>query len=70
MVDSAAALTPQLEREAAIGESGPGLHSRVLASGLRKLAMAAQRAGVSVVFLNQMRSRMEPAGETSAGARR
>jgi recombination protein RecA len=67
VLDSAAALTPQLEREAAIGESGAGLHSRVLASGLRKLAMAAMRAGVSVVFLNQIRSRVEPAGETSAG---
>ena len=40
VVDSAAALTPQMEMQAAIGESGPGLHSRVLASGLRKLARA------------------------------
>jgi recombination protein RecA len=67
VVDSAAALTPQVERETAIGESGPGLHSRVLASGLRKLALAALRGGVSVVFLNQIRARLEPAGETSAG---
>jgi recombination protein RecA len=67
VVDSAAALTPQMEMRAAIGESGPGLHSRVLASGLRKLARAAARAGVSVVFLNQVRSRPESGGETSAG---
>jgi recombination protein RecA len=67
VVDSAAALSPQLEREASLGESPAGLHSRVLASGLRKLAMTAMRAGVSVLFLNQIRSRVEPAGETSAG---
>jgi recombination protein RecA len=67
VLDSAAALTPQLEREASLGESPAGLHSRVLASGLRKLAMTAMRAGVSVLFLNQIRSRVEPAGETSAG---
>lgn len=67
VVDSAAALTPQVERQTAIGESGPGLHSRVLASGLRRLALTALRTSVSVVFLNQVRARLEPPGETSAG---
>src|ERR1035437_3174028 len=37
VVDSAAALVPRLELEAGIGNDAPGLHSRVLASGLRKL---------------------------------
>ena len=37
VVDSAAALVPQLELEAGIGDDAPGLHGRVLASGLRKL---------------------------------
>ena len=37
VVDSAAALVPHLELEAGIGNDAPGLHSRVLASGLRKL---------------------------------
>ena len=36
VVDSAAALVPSLELETGIGESGSGLHGRVLASGLRK----------------------------------
>jgi recombination protein RecA len=67
VVDSAAALTPEVERVVAIGESGPALHSQVLASGLRKLARVAARAGVTVVFLNQVRSRFAPACETSAG---
>jgi recombination protein RecA len=70
VVDSAAALVPRLELEAGIGVSGPGLHGRVLASGLRSLSLAIARAGVSLVFLNQIRSRMEASGgeaETSAG---
>ena len=57
IVDSAAALVPQLELQSAIGESGEGLHSRVLASGLRKLAHAASASGTVVLFLNQTRSR-------------
>ena len=70
VVDSAAALVPSLELETGIGTSGPGLHSRVLASGLRRLAMAVTRSGASVLFLNQTRGRPEPSGgeaETSAG---
>ena len=70
VVDSAAALVPSLELETGIGVSGPGLHGRVLASGLRRLAMAVTKAGASVLFLNQTRGRPEPSGgeaETSAG---
>jgi recombination protein RecA len=70
VVDSAAALVPSLELETGIGASGPGLHSRVLASGLRRLAMAVTRGGASVLFLNQTRGRPEPSGgeaETTAG---
>jgi len=69
IVDPAAALVPALELEAAIGASGSGLHSRVLASGLQKLAVAATRSGAALVFLNQTRSRMEAGAEsdTSAG---
>ena len=70
VVDSAAALVPSLELETGIGASGPGLHSRVLASGLRKLAMAVTRTGASVLFLNQTRGRPDASGgetETTAG---
>lgn len=70
VVDSAAALVPSLELEAAIGQSAPGLHSRVLASGLRKLAGSVARSGAAAVFLNQTRSRPNVSGgeaETSAG---
>jgi recombination protein RecA len=70
VVDSAAALVPLLELEAGIGNDAPGLHSRVLASGLRKLRHTLLRSGACVVFLNQMRNRPEASsgeGETSAG---
>jgi len=56
--------------QAGVGQSAPGLHSRVLASGLRKLASTAVRTGTAVVFLNQTRSRPDFSGgdtETSAG---
>jgi recombination protein RecA len=70
IVDSAAALVPRLELESGLGGGGQGLHSRVLASGLRKLARVAGHSGAVVVFLNQTRSRKQASGgdeETSAG---
>jgi recombination protein RecA len=69
VVDSAAALVPKLELETGLGEAG-SLHSRVLASELRRLSWLAARASVCVVFLNQIRGRREAAAgelETSAG---
>jgi recombination protein RecA len=69
VIDSAAALTPQIELEGAM-TGGAGLQSRVLASGLKRLARAVARSGAAVLFLNQTRSRMDPAAqgmETSAG---
>ena len=66
VMDSAAALVPQLEKSLGIG-SAPGLHSRVLASGLRKLSGVCSRTAVCAVFLNQLRNRAAGGGETSAG---
>jgi recombination protein RecA len=70
IVDSAAALVPKLELESKLGEAGAGLQSRVVASGLRRLAQIVAKSGAVVVFLNQTRSRMQSPGgeaETSAG---
>jgi recombination protein RecA len=67
VIDSAAALTPRLEVEAGIGESGPGLQSRVLGRELQKLSVAVRRGTGCVLFLNQMRNRTGGGGETSAG---
>lgn len=65
VLDSAAALTPALELEIGLGDSGPGLQSRVLASGLRRLALAAARTETAILVLNQIRG---PAGESGAGS--
>jgi recombination protein RecA len=65
VVDSAAALTPEIELQTGIGKSGPGTQGRVLASGLRKLAAALRTSGAAALFLNQTRTSEE--GETSAG---
>jgi recombination protein RecA len=69
VVDSAAALVPKLELDTAIGESGWGLQTRIVASGLRRLAGALARAEVAALFLNQTRGRPDAEGgeETSAG---
>jgi recombination protein RecA len=67
VVDSAAALTARLEIRAGIGESAPGLQSRVLSNELRKLSASLRRGEASVLFLNQARNRAEGEGETSAG---
>lgn len=68
VIDSAAALVPELESGMA---NGPvGLQSRVLGSELRKLVAAAGRSGVAVLILNQTRLRKDCAAgrmETSAG---
>jgi recombination protein RecA len=69
VIDSAAALAPQLELDAAV-TGGAGLHGRVLASGLKALARAVAKSDAAVLFLNQTRSRMDPLArgmETSAG---
>jgi recombination protein RecA len=70
IVDSAAALVPRLELESEMGSGGTGLHSRALASGLRKLSQAVRKNGVVALFLNQTRSHRQSSGddvETSAG---
>ncbi len=66
VVDSAAALVPRMELETALGDSGPGVQSRVLSAGLRKLAASVARSGVVVLFLNQTRGGGGD-GEVSAG---
>jgi recombination protein RecA len=69
VIDSAAALVPELELRAALGAGGAGLQSRVLASGLRSLAHAVAKSDTSVLFLNQTRSRpgIGCSAETTAG---
>jgi len=69
VVDSAAALVPELELTTALGAGAAGLHSRVLATGLQKLVHAVAKSDAVVLFLNQTRSRPGTwdEAETSAG---
>jgi len=67
VIDSAAALVPQMELDTALGESGPGLQARVLGTELRKLAAAAEKSGAVVLFLNQLRSRGDESDSTAGG---
>jgi recombination protein RecA len=69
VIDSVAALAPQIELDAGVA-CGAGLQSQVLASRLRPLARAVARSDAAVLFLNQTRTRMDPSAgemETSAG---
>ncbi len=70
VVDSAAALVPELELSSGLGDAGGGLQGRVLASGLRRVRPALERTGTCLLFLNQDRARRLRSGEeteTSAG---
>ena len=67
VLDSAAALVPDLELRAGLGESG-GLQSRVLAWGLRRLSFTIRKNDTCICFLNQTRGRGGDSGEeTTAG---
>jgi recombination protein RecA len=57
VIDSAAALVPELELESGLGSETHGLQARVLASCLRRFSRTVALNGTAVVFLNQIRSR-------------
>lgn len=58
VVDSVAALTPQAEIDAEIGESRPGAQARLMSQALRKLCSLVSRAGTTIIFLNQTRMKI------------
>ena len=68
VIDSAAALIPELELQAGIGTAGVGLHGRVIGSELRRLSRVALRSDACVVILNQLRARMSGPGEVEVSS--
>jgi recombination protein RecA len=62
VVDSIAALVPQAELDAAIGEPHAGVQANLLSQALRKLAGQIARANTAVVVTNQLRQRAGVAG--------
>ncbi len=57
-VDSVAALVPQAEIEGEIGLVQVGSQARLMSQALRKLAANANRGQCTIIFLNQLRSKI------------
>lgn len=58
VVDSVAALTPRAEIEGEMGDSHMGLQARLMSQALRKVTAIANKAGTTVIFLNQLRMKI------------
>ncbi len=56
VVDSVAALTPQLEIDGRIGDSQMGLQARLMSYSLRRLASIISKTKCIVIFINQLRA--------------
>jgi recombination protein RecA len=59
VIDSVAALVPKAEIEGEMGDQLPGLQARLMRQALRKLAGNIKRANVLVVFINQIRMKID-----------
>lgn len=58
VVDSVAALTPRAEIEGDAGDSHMGLQARLMSQALRKITALANKRGVTIVFINQLRQKI------------
>ena len=58
MIDSVAALVPRAEIEGEMGDSHMGLQARLMSQALRKITGNLGKAGCSIVFINQLRSKI------------
>ena len=72
VVDSVAALVPQQEIDGVMGASHVGLQARLMSLALRKLSGAIAKTGCAVIFINQLREKvnvMYGNPETTTGGR-
>ena len=58
VIDSVAALVPQIEIEGEMGDAHVGLQARLMSQALRKLAAAISRSGTALIFINQLREKV------------
>jgi len=58
VVDSVAALTPKAEIEWEMWDSHMGLQARLMSQGLRKITWVLAKNNVTVIFINQIRSKI------------
>ncbi len=58
VVDSVAALVPQVEIDGDMGDSNVGVHARLMSQAMRKLSGAISKSNVVVIFINQLRQKI------------
>jgi recombination protein RecA len=72
VIDSVAALVPKAELDGDMGDSNVGLHARLMSQAMRKLVGKTEKAGVTLIFTNQIREKigvMFGSPETTTGGR-
>lgn len=58
IVDSVAALVPQVELEGGMGDNQMGLQARLMSKALRKLTASVSRSNATIIFINQIRMKI------------
>lgn len=58
VIDSVAALVPKKERDGEVGDSTIGLQARLMGQALRMIVGEANKHGVLVIFINQLREKI------------
>ena len=73
VVDSVAALVPQVELEGEMIDSQMGLQARMMSKALRKITGCLNKSECTIIFINQLREKMQTMGygspETTPGGR-
>ncbi len=74
VIDSVAALVPQNELNGDMGDSGIGLHARLMSKAMRKLAGSINNKKCTTIFINQLREKVntgpfQGTPETTTGGR-
>ena len=72
VVDSVAALVPQVEIDGDMGDSNVGVHARLMSQAMRKLSAVISKSNAVVIFINQRREKvgvMYGNPETTPGGR-
>lgn len=72
VVDSVAALVPQVELDGEMGDAAVGLQARLMSKALRKLSGVMSKTNCTVIFINQLREKigvMYGNPETTTGGR-
>lgn len=72
VIDSVAALVPQVELDGEMGDAAVGLQARLMSKALRKLSGVMNKTNCAVIFINQLREKigvMYGNPETTTGGR-